>query len=82
MTRLVYNDDSALAIPKDALRMCAFFRVWCLVELAEALREEKPVVSPPARRSHACTQHRQAHVRTHAHDTRRTHAPAHAHTQS
>jgi hypothetical protein len=32
------------AIPADALQSCAFFRVWCLVELASALRSNKPVV--------------------------------------
>ncbi|KAK3245162.1 hypothetical protein CYMTET_45253 [Cymbomonas tetramitiformis] len=32
------------APPEDALKMCAFFRVWCLVELAAALHNHKPVV--------------------------------------
>ena len=31
-------------LPPDAGKMCAFFRVWCLVELAEALRQRKAVV--------------------------------------
>jgi len=31
-------------IPDEALKKCAFFRIWCLVELAEALRQKKPVV--------------------------------------
>jgi len=31
-------------VPPIAYRMCAFFRVWCLVELNEALTQEKPVV--------------------------------------
>eukprot|EP00854_Cymbomonas_tetramitiformis_P004445 gene4445-5456_t len=32
------------SLPADALRQCAFFRVWCLVELASALTAQKPVV--------------------------------------
>ena len=31
-------------IPAEALRACAFFRVWCLVELCSALEGRKPVV--------------------------------------
>ena len=30
--------------PPEAFKQCAFFRVWCLVELAEALRSKKAVV--------------------------------------
>ena len=31
-------------LPAEVTGMCAFFRAWCLVELAEALRARKPVV--------------------------------------
>jgi hypothetical protein len=31
-------------VPKEAFRTCAFFRLWCVVELAAALRHRKPVV--------------------------------------
>ena len=31
-------------IPEEALKNCAFFRIWCLVELVEALRRGKAVV--------------------------------------
>ena len=31
-------------IPAEAFKQCAFFRVWCLVELAEALSSKKAVV--------------------------------------
>ena len=31
-------------VPEDALALCAFFRIWCLVELAEAKRAGKPVL--------------------------------------
>ncbi|KAL1520006.1 hypothetical protein AB1Y20_023487 [Prymnesium parvum] len=31
-------------LPKEALSRCAFFRVWCVVELVAALRQGKPTV--------------------------------------
>ena len=36
--------SAGTAVPADALQMCAFFRVWCLVELASALQSNTPVV--------------------------------------
>jgi hypothetical protein len=35
---------ASLALLPQALRTCAFFRVWCLVELVSALRAGRPVV--------------------------------------
>eukprot|EP00854_Cymbomonas_tetramitiformis_P013797 gene13797-16308_t len=40
------NKDDAMVrrVPEEAKRICAFFRVWCLVELQAALHAGKPVV--------------------------------------
>ena len=37
-------DVVAGQVPEEAFRTCAFFRLWCIVELAAALRYSKPVV--------------------------------------
>ena len=39
-----YLDMIARHVPEEAFRTCAFFRLWCVVELAAALRYRKPVV--------------------------------------
>jgi len=36
--------NRTVEIPSTLYQMCAFFRVWCLVELASALAMDKPVV--------------------------------------
>ena len=38
------EDINALQVPEVATRICAFFRLWCVVELAAAQLFEKPVV--------------------------------------
>ncbi|KAK3245169.1 hypothetical protein CYMTET_45246 [Cymbomonas tetramitiformis] len=44
VARLNLNHVDTRHVPDDALKMCAFFRVWCLVELVAALHNHKPVV--------------------------------------
>ena len=43
------------AIPAEVMAECAFWRVWCLVELDAALRGKKPVHSLPFVRAHCLT---------------------------
>eukprot|EP00240_Pyramimonas_obovata_P004351 CAMPEP_0118950670 /NCGR_PEP_ID=MMETSP1169-20130426/51793_1 /TAXON_ID=36882 /ORGANISM="Pyramimonas obovata, Strain CCMP722" /LENGTH=345 /DNA_ID=CAMNT_0006897559 /DNA_START=163 /DNA_END=1197 /DNA_ORIENTATION=+ len=38
------DSRTKLAVPKEAKQVCAFFRVWCLVELHAALCFRKPIV--------------------------------------
>ena len=38
------DDVYAGLVPDVAKQVCAFFRVWCLVELTTALRTSKPVI--------------------------------------
>ena len=44
VAKLSWDDAYARRAPEEAKLMCAFFRVWCLVELASALEAKKPVV--------------------------------------
>eukprot|EP00959_Pyramimonas_sp_CCMP1952_P075049 1568246-Pyramimonas_sp.AAC.1 len=37
-------DSKKARIPEEVYRSCAFFRVWCLVELREALISKKPII--------------------------------------
>jgi hypothetical protein len=43
-------DALARRVPEEAFRTCTFFRLWCVVELAAALKYHKPVVMLVARR--------------------------------
>jgi hypothetical protein len=45
VSQMHYDDAVARKrVPEEALKKCAFFRIWCLVELTEALRRQKAVV--------------------------------------
>ena len=44
VTQMSIPDAQAHRVPAVAWQLCAFFRVWCLAELAAALEAGKPVV--------------------------------------
>ena len=44
VAELSFQDAIAKVVPDDAKELSAFFRVWCLVEMAAALQAAKPVV--------------------------------------
>ena len=44
VARLSDDDAFGKRVPEEARQRSAFFRVWCLVEMAAALEAEKPVV--------------------------------------
>ena len=44
VAQLSDKDASAHIVPPEAKELSAFFRVWCLVEMAAALQAAKPVV--------------------------------------